>query len=78
MYANRYALAAYTHWLAAITIENNPNPYRVSNPTQVGGIGRELSGKYPGDGGLPDTGRFADLLLCDAAFLRDFGEAGGD
>lgn len=64
--------------LAAIAIKNNTHPDRVCNPTQVCRICRELSGKYPGDCSLPDTGCFADLLLADAALLCYFCEAGGD
>lgn len=64
--------------LGAIAIENNTHAYRVCNPTQVCGVRRKLPGKYPGDCSLPDTGRFADCLLTDAALLRYFGESGGD
>lgn len=59
-------------------VENNTHPDGIGNPTQVRRVCREFAGKYPGDCSLPDPGYFADLLLCDAALLRYFCEAGGD
>lgn len=73
---NGFEVAAYKPQLAAI--ENNLHPDRVGNPAQVGEICRKLSGKYPGDGRLPDTGCFADCLLGYSALFRYFGKAGGD
>lgn len=68
---------AWMPQLAAIAIENNPNPYRISKSTQVGKICCEFSGENPGDCCLPDSRLFAYRLLADAAILRYFCEAGG-